>query len=312
MTPQISIILAAWNAEEFLSRSMDSILKQSFRDWELIVVDDGSIDRTAAIAEKYAADDSRVKVIRQQHRGLAATRQTGLDAATGVFTIFADADDWLEYDMLELMYTQACNTTSDVVFCDYVEENDRGTFYRKQKPAGRYSKAILPQMFGEMHGSLCTKLIRRSLYQEYNVRFVPNLSFCDDECLIIPIFSHDVPVSYVGKGLYHYDKSINPTSDSNVWKHRTAAEYQKYLDRIEPYYKEPNLIRLYRNRVASIIKRLSYAPVERYDENRSFYRRHRQSLMESDMPFLKKMFCFLYFSGFRFVAKIRDSFQGEE
>ncbi len=307
MNPQISIIFAAWNAESFMERSLDSILRQTFSDWELILVDDGSMDGTGPIADKYAAADSRIKVIHIPHGGLATARQTGLDAATGIFSIFADADDWLEDDMLELMYSKACATSSDVVFCDYVEENGLGSFYRRQEPAGNNSRDVLPQMLGQqMHGSLCTKLIRRSLYGEYGVRFVPGLSFCDDECVVIPIFSHGVPVSYVGKGLYHYDKNVNQTSDSNVWKRRTAAEYQTYLDRIGSYYQDSDLIGIYRNRVAHLVYRLTYAPVERYKENREFYRRHRVDLKASGLPASRKLFCVLYYNGFSFLSRMRE------
>lgn len=304
--PQVSIIVAAWNAEAYLSRSLDSIVKQTFRDWEVILVDDGSDDQTGAIADKYSADDNRIKVIHQPHGGLAKARQTGLDSAVGVFSIFADADDWLEDDMLELMYDEACRTSSDIVFCDYIEENNLGTFYRKQEPAGYSSKDVLPQMLGQMHGSLCTKLIKKTLYDECGVRFVGGLSYCDDECVVIPILAHNVRVSYVGKGLYHYDKMINPSSDSNVWKKRTAAEYQLYLDRIEPYFNEPELKKVYQNKVAELVKRLTYAPQEHYADNQVFFQRHKDALMESNLPFVKKMFCYFFFNGFQFLAKLRN------
>ncbi|MBO4340641.1 MAG: glycosyltransferase [Bacteroidales bacterium] len=308
MTPKVSIILAAWNAENFLKRSLDSIVGQTFHDFELVLVDDGSTDGTGAIADSYASEDSRIKVIHQKHGGLAKARQTGLDAAKGVFSIFADADDSLEPDMVELLYNEAVRTSSDIVFCDYIEENRQGIFHRRQQPAGRCSRAVLSQMWEYMHGSLCTKLIRRSLYEEFGVRFVPGISFCDDECVVIPILFHDVAVSYVGKGLYHYDKNANLCSDSNVWRNRKTAEYQAYLDRIEPYFKDAGLERKFLDRVAFIINRLTYAPKDNYADNRLFYQRYCQALKGSSLTFSKKLFCILYFNGFRFLAGIRELF----
>ena len=100
ITPKISIISPVYNAERYIVKCLDSILVQTFQDWELILVDDGSSDKSGVICDEYAARDSRVIVIHKENGGVGAARQTGLDAVTGEYVIHADPDDWVEPTML--------------------------------------------------------------------------------------------------------------------------------------------------------------------------------------------------------------------
>ena len=105
--PIISIIIPVYKAEGHLHRCVDSILAQSFTDFELLLVDDGSPDGSGKICDEYAAKDSRVKVLHKQNGGVSSARQTGIENATGEYTIHADPDDWIEPTMLEELYNKA-------------------------------------------------------------------------------------------------------------------------------------------------------------------------------------------------------------
>ena len=96
--PVISIIVPVYNVAPFLSRCLDSLVGQTYENLEIICVDDGSTDGSAAILDACAAKDSRIKVIHQENAGVSVARNRGLDAATGEFVTFVDADDWLEPD----------------------------------------------------------------------------------------------------------------------------------------------------------------------------------------------------------------------
>lgn len=100
----ISIIIAAYNAEKYINQCIDSFLAQTFPDWELIAVDDGSEDRTAEILDEYARKDSRIRVIRNEHAGAAHARNTGMAEAKGDYFLFFDADDFVDPDLLQVMY----------------------------------------------------------------------------------------------------------------------------------------------------------------------------------------------------------------
>ena len=117
--PNITIIVPVYNVEEYLSRCLDSILVQSFTDFELILVDDGSPDGSGAICDDYAQKDGRIRVIHQHNGGAASARNTGLDSAVGDWIAFIDSDDWVHPDYLRIMHEAAVQKDADVVACKY-------------------------------------------------------------------------------------------------------------------------------------------------------------------------------------------------
>lgn len=304
MTSLISVIVVAYNAEMTLPRCLTSIIGQSLKELEIIVVDDGSTDDTAAVLDSFANKDPRVKVIHQKNAGVGKARQVGIDAASGQYSVYVDADDWIEPDMLETMYGKAFEDHADMVFCDYVEDNGLGTFYRKQMPRSYDSKQVMQQLFTELHGSLCNKLIRRELYS--GLCFLEGLNYCEDEYIVIRMLSKGCKVSYVNKGFYHYDKTANNNSISNLWSSRPVGEYRLYIDGIKEFFNTPELKKFLDDKIAGIIKKLTYAPKEYYQECRDFYRQYRTCLWRSRLPFPKKLFCALYFNGFSALGIIRS------
>jgi len=311
MNPKVSVIVIVYNAVGLIPRCIDSILAQSFRDFELIVVDDGSTDGTDAVIDRYALSDGRIKPLHQRNMGVAAARQAGLDLASGDYSIFVDADDWIEPDMLESMYDRAVDDCAGMVFCDYVEENGLGTFYRRQQPTSSDSAKVLEQMLVSLHGGMVNKLIDNDLYKRSGFRFIPGLNYCEDECMIIRLLSLGCRVSYVGKAFYHYDKNSNAGSISNLWAYRPVEEYDLFIKSCSPYLDTPELQKNLNERIAATIKKLTYAPADKYGECQAFYRRHKAALMKSRLSLPKKLFCMLYFNGFRFLAGLRESYHNK-
>ena len=119
MIPSISVISPIYNMERLLSKCIDSILAQTFNDFELILIDDGSTDRSGVICDEYATRDSRIKVIHKKNEGVSIARQLGIDFAQGEYTIHIDPDDWVEPKMLEELYKKAKSEHADMVICDY-------------------------------------------------------------------------------------------------------------------------------------------------------------------------------------------------
>ena len=148
--PELSIIVPVYKVELYLRRCIDSILAQTFRDFELILIDDGSPDNCGAICDEYAAKDSRIIVIHQENQGVSAARNAGLDIACGTYLGFVDSDDWIEPEMYETMINTAKEKQVDVVVCgiNYFEEN--GTFIRSDlKSEGSYdTEQMLSALFG--------------------------------------------------------------------------------------------------------------------------------------------------------------------
>ena len=123
--PKVSVIVPVYNAEKYLRQCIDSIVNQTLKDIEIILVNDGSTDGSAAICRAYLSDE-RVIYIEKENGGAAAARQDGIDRASGEYLGFVDADDWLEADMYEKMYAASRKNDADIVFCNCIKnENDR-------------------------------------------------------------------------------------------------------------------------------------------------------------------------------------------
>lgn len=116
--PFISVVIPVYNVEQFLEECVDSVLSQTFQDYEIILVDDGATDNSGAICDEYTKKDNRIKVIHRKNGGLSAARNTGLDAANGEYVYFLDSDDWLKKETLETLVHLAKSDNSDVVFFD--------------------------------------------------------------------------------------------------------------------------------------------------------------------------------------------------
>ena len=217
-TIKVSVIVAAYNAERYIKRCLDSLLTQTMPDFEVIVVDDGSRDGTPAILDEYSTRDSRVRVIHKENGGVASARQAGLDAAKGEYTIHADADDWVEPEMLEEMYAAACANHSDMVFCDFYEIHKDQIKYNSQRPESHDRLTIFGQTFNILSGSLCNKLIKRTCFLDYQISFEQGVNYEEDKLVCLKILSHDIVVTYLEKAFYHYDLVQNSASLSSVGK----------------------------------------------------------------------------------------------
>ena len=137
--PKVSIIVPVYNAEKYLQECVGSVLSQTLSDLELILVDDGSTDRSPALCDHYAAQDTRVKVIHKPNGRAASARNAGLRTATGEYVAFVDSDDWISPDMYEKML----QTGADITLCDYVrfQGEKEFPFTQPNVTAGFYNKA---------------------------------------------------------------------------------------------------------------------------------------------------------------------------
>lgn len=211
-TPKISVIVPVYKAEAYLHRCVDSILAQTFQDFEVLLIDDGSPDRSGEICDEYARKDRRVRVFHKENGGVSSARQCGMDNAQGEYTIHADPDDWVEPDMLEELYRKAKEEDADMVICDYYTEEKGRTKYIVQKPSDLNHETVLCELFQQLHGSCCNKLVRRACYKEFGVKFPEELSYCEDLFVNTCLLSHSMVVVYLPKAFYHYDQYSNGES----------------------------------------------------------------------------------------------------
>ena len=129
MNPKISVIMPVYNVEKYLSRAIESILKQSFTDFEFLIVDDGSPDCCGRICDEYASRDTRIKVIHKENGGAPSARNVAMEQASGQYLYFLDSDDWAEPEMLGDLYELAEKTGSEMVVAGYYID----TYYEENK-----------------------------------------------------------------------------------------------------------------------------------------------------------------------------------
>ena len=138
--PKLSIVVPVYNVEEYLERCVLSILNQTFSDWEMILVDDGSKDSCPALCDSYAEKDDRIRVIHKENGGVSAARNAGMRVAKGDYLTVVDSDDWLEKDMYHLMFQYINKYDADVVMCDCMKDYpDRSEIYTHDIRPGFYS-----------------------------------------------------------------------------------------------------------------------------------------------------------------------------
>lgn len=226
--PFLSIIVPAYNVEKYINQCVDSILKQSFTDFELLLVDDGSKDSTGEICDSYAGQDSRVRVIHKQNGGLVSARKAGLAEAEGEYAAYVDGDDWVSAEMFEKLCTSARDTNADIVISDFViAREDSQEKLTQNMEAGYYDKqALREQIYPSMlckkeyfafgfQPSLCSKLFRRTILTE-NQRFVANsIKLGEDAACSYPCMLQAESVVYL-KGGYYYYYRMRETSISHA------------------------------------------------------------------------------------------------
>lgn len=216
MTPKISIIVPAYNTEKSFQRCLDSITGQSFRDYEVLIIDDGSIDATGTIADEYASRDSRIKVLHKQNGGVAAARQDGIDHVSGEYTLFVDSDDYILPNTLQELYYAATSQKADLVIFDFNLIRNNKVEYWNQQPTSLKWEHLLGDMF-----YLCplwNKLIRTACFRDQGVRFVEGINAGEDHLFILKILACNplIRTAYVGKALYQYDLTQNSSSITNI------------------------------------------------------------------------------------------------
>ena len=253
---KVSVIVPVYNTRNSLQKMVDSLLAQTFDDFEVLLIDDGSTDGSADICDAYAKKDKRIRVFHKENRGGAMARQTGVDNAQGEYSIHADSDDWVEPTMLENMYKKAVAENADIVIADYyINYADGKNSICKQEPRGYYSIDVLYQiMSGKLFGALWNKLIKHSLYTNYNVCFYKGLNYCEDSLVWIQILKHpEVKMTYIGDAYYHYW-----VNDLSISHHITRKTY----DGLRLYQQKMVKLLPDENRFLRVKEEFVFAPFE--------------------------------------------------
>lgn len=230
----ISVIVPIYKAENYLRKCVDGILQQTFTDFQLILVDDGSPDKSGEICDEYAQRDSRVITIHKANGGLTSARKCGMEHAEGKYSIHIDPDDWVEPTLLEDLYQEIVKAEADMVICDFWEHCDGEVEYSKQEPQNLDHSEVMKEMFSTLKGTMWNKLIRTSCYQQCNIQFHEDLVVIEDLFLMFQFLLHPLKISYIPKALYHYERNTNPNSLTMA----NGERFKGYADGICTHFRE--------------------------------------------------------------------------
>ncbi len=246
-SPLISIIVPVYNVEKYLEKCLNSLVNQTYKNLEIICVNDGSLDGSLSILQKFYEKDKRIIIIDKVNEGVSVARNVALDVAKGEYILFVDSDDWVEEGVCEEALNTLLKENADLVMWPYVKEyknySQNKEIFKEPKIVfdSEKTKNLHRRLFGllgdelknpETADALCTiwgKLYKASFIKENDVKFVniKNIGTYEDGLFNIEVFERLNKVVYLNKHLYHYRKD-NETSVTTIYK-SSLVEQRKYL-----------------------------------------------------------------------------------
>lgn len=216
--PLVSIIMPVYNGERFLSEAIESIIAQTYDNWELLAVDDGSTDKSPQIIEAYAEKDGRIKPLKNDsgEHGPGIARNYGIERISGKYTYFIDADDWIEQDLLKETVALAEKTGADIVPFGYIVEDGGKSIKKKLSPCGNFdfedfkdiANEIVRGTWSECHELTRSEIIKDVRHNQYRT--------CEDICFQMDLLCNVKKVCGIDREYYHYrvvNESLSHTSD---------------------------------------------------------------------------------------------------
>ena len=211
---KISVIIPVYNVEKYLKRCLDSVINQTYKNLEIILVDDGSTDNSGKICDEYAEKDKRIIVIHKENGGLSDARNKGLDICTGDYIGFIDSDDWVTKNYFEILLEKITCDCSDISCCSYLRTKKYiENFYSNEEKYVKeyYGYDILKIFLEKDLVSACVKLFKKEIFED--LRF-PIGKINEDIATIFIAFSKAIKIVYVNQQLYFYYKNTESITKS--------------------------------------------------------------------------------------------------
>lgn len=276
MEDLISVIIPIYNVEQYLPQCINSVLKQTYTNLEIILVDDGSPDYCGKMCDEYAQKDDRIRVIHKKNAGLGEARNSGLEVATGKYVYFIDSDDWIELDMLHKLLQEANNINADFVMCGFKKYvNDLNSVIEQHIEKKRIlcgqevtEQLLLPMVAQKsdiqedytINMCVWTNLYRRSIIEKYRIRFLSEREYLsEDICFNLEYLMHTQCAVILPDTFYFY--RYNPTSLTSRYK---ESEYNM-------------LVQLY-GEVCKIVDRINIEGEPEFRKQRFFLTKTREVL----------------------------------
>ncbi len=242
--PLLSVIVPVYNAEQYLHRCLDSILYQAFTDYELLLINDGSTDSSGRICDEYAQKDARIRVIHQENKGVAATREMSIQIAQGTYIQFIDSDDWIEPNTFTVIAEYIADEKYDIVGFDFFTNNNE--IEEVIKLSSQTKEDFLSHAICGVSPALWNRTIKRELFIKHDIHFLNAVNIGEDFCISVPLSYYAQSVVRIHQPLYHY----NIANESSLIHCRNLDScYQCIagMQYIENFLKEKNIAERYKD-----------------------------------------------------------------
>lgn len=219
MNPKVSVIVPAYNAEKYISQCIMSIMKQTYKNMEIIIIDDGSNDSTQNKIEELSKADSRIKLFTQVNSGPSVARNRGIEEVSGEYIVFVDSDDKIQELYVEKLVNKIMDNCYDLVCCGYIEESKYGItqlnhfFYGEEE---LNKDEFINNIFNGVGGVLWAKIFKRSILEKHNIRMNPNIFMCEDLLFILEYCQYSEKFGVIKDYLYIYNRLNEKSISSNI------------------------------------------------------------------------------------------------
>lgn len=261
---KISIMIAAYNVELYIDRCLESIVNQTMKEIEIIVVNDGSKDNTLNKALSYAENDSRIKVIDKKNAGLIEARKSGMEASTGEFLMFVDGDDWIDINACKKLYEKSIELDLDVLcfglyhaFDNYLETKNIYDFKIATKE--EYLNLVL---LNKARANIVLQFLKKDFLINNNIVFPNNITYAEDLAITVTLACNTPKVGTLNEPLYYYyqrEDSVTNQISSKVFDVELAIEFIKeamtqkgYMEKYCYEFEYLMFIHLYYHRVIAV------------------------------------------------------------
>ncbi len=244
MNPKVSVIIPIYNAEKYLKRCIESVLKQDFEDFELLLIDDGSKDSSGHICDEYAKQDARVRVIHKENSGVSDSRNLAISKARGEYLQFLDSDDWITPDATGLLVRSAMENECDLVIADFYrvigerlahkgDIREEGVMSREE-----FALQMMEKPADFYYGVLWNKLYRRDIIKNHGLSMDKDISWCEDFIFNMEYIRHVKNVYALRVPIYYYVKTPGSLASQGTSISKTIRMKKMVFKCYNDFYKD--------------------------------------------------------------------------
>lgn len=233
----ISIVVPVYNSEDSLNKCIDSLINQTKKELEIILVNDGSTDNSEDIIKSYK--DKRIKYYKNKNQGIGKTRNFGINKTTGKYIMFIDSDDYLREDACEMLYNYAENNSCDLVVCDFYRVIDNKLIEEKINTISGNTLLEDPSILLKVNLSPWNKLYKRDLIIDNKIKFIEDLKY-EDAPFVVEALDKSLKIGQVSECLNYY--VIHSNSETTVRDER-CFDILKIIDIIRVYFKDKEYVK---------------------------------------------------------------------